>query len=129
MSASGSVHACSPDRQQPGSTMTDKAPEIRRLNDAFRRSFIGGHVVLTSGVAALSETERRALLRSVRAFEAFNSDNDPHAEHDFGAIDLEGAKFFWKIDYYGPDMQSGSPDPSNPEVTRRALTIMRAEEY
>lgn len=109
--------------------MTDKALEIRRLNDAFRRSFTGGHVVLTSGVAALSETERRALLRSVRAFEAFNSDNDPHAEHDFGAIDLEGAKFFWKIEYYAPDMSSGSPDPANPEVTRRALTIMRAEEY
>ncbi|RWO81056.1 DUF3768 domain-containing protein [Mesorhizobium sp.] len=109
--------------------MTDKAPEIRHLNDAFRRSFIGGHVLLTSGVAALDETQRRALLRSVRAFEAFDSDNDPFAEHDFGAIDLEGSRFFWKIDYYGPDMESGSPDPSNPEVTRRALTVMRAEEY
>lgn len=109
--------------------MTDKAPEIRRLNDAFRRSFIGGHVLLTSGVTALSETERRALLRSVRAFEAFNSDNDPFAEHDFGAIDLEGSSFFFKIDYYGTDMASGSPDPANPEVTRRALTIMRADEY
>ncbi len=109
--------------------MTDKAPEIRRLNDAFRRSFLGGHVVVTSGVAALEDTERRALLRSVRAFEAFNSDNDPFAEHDFGAIELEGSRFFFKIDYYGPDMQSGSPDPANPDLTRRALTIMRAEEY
>ncbi|MER9602790.1 DUF3768 domain-containing protein [Mesorhizobium sp. M0243] len=109
--------------------MTDKAPEIRRLNDAFRSSFIGGHVVLTSGVVALADTERRALLRSVRAFEAFDSDNDPYAEHDFGAIDMEGAKFFWKIDYYGADMQSGSPDAANPHVTRRAMTIMRAEEY
>ncbi|UVK39370.1 DUF3768 domain-containing protein [Mesorhizobium sp. AR10] len=109
--------------------MTDKTPEIRRLNDAFRRSFIGGHVVLTSGVAALADTERRALLRSVRAFEAFNSGNDPHAEHDFGAIDLEGSKFFWKIDYYDAEMRGGSPDPTNAELTRRALTIMRAEEY
>lgn len=109
--------------------MTDKASEIRRLNDAFRRSFTGGHVVLTSGVAALPETERRALLRSVRAFEAFNSDNDPYAEHDFGAIDLEGSRFFWKIDCYAADMQSGSHDPANPDMTRRALTIMRAEEY
>ncbi|MER8646817.1 DUF3768 domain-containing protein [Mesorhizobium sp. M1252] len=109
--------------------MTHTASEIRRLNDAFRSSFIGGHVALTSGVAALADTERRALLRSVRAFEAFDSDNDPYAEHDFGAVDLEGAKFFWKIDYYSPDMQSGSPDPANPDVTRRALTIMRSDEY
>lgn len=109
--------------------MTDKAPEIRRLNDAFRSSFIGGHVVLTSGVAALADAERRALLRSVRSFEAFNSDNDPNGEHDFGAVDMEGDKFFWKIDYYSPDMESGSPDPANPEATRRALTIMRSDEY
>ncbi|MER8661292.1 DUF3768 domain-containing protein [Mesorhizobium sp. M1148] len=109
--------------------MTDKASEIRRLNDAFRSSFLGGHVVLTSGVAALADTERRALLRSVRAFEAFDINNDPHAEHDFGAVDVEGDKFFWKIDYYDPDMQSGSLDPANPDVTRRALTIMRSEEY
>ncbi|MER9163602.1 DUF3768 domain-containing protein [Mesorhizobium sp. M0715] len=42
---------------------------------------------------------------------------------------MEGSRFFFKIDYYAPDMQSGSPDPANPEVTRRALTIMRSEEY
>jgi hypothetical protein len=129
MSAGCYLRDYSLNQQQPGLTMTDTAPEIRRLNDAFRRSFLGGHVVLTSGVAALAETERRALMRSVRAFEAFNGDNDPNGEHDFGAIDLEGAKFFWKIDYYDADMRGGSPDPANPALTHRALTIMSAEEY
>ncbi|MBB6356326.1 DUF3768 domain-containing protein [Aminobacter aganoensis] len=102
---------------------------IRSLNDAFRTSFVGGTVMMTAGVAALPEIERRALLRAVRAFEAFDTDNDPHGEHDFGAIDQDGARYFWKIEYYDIDLSAGSPDPSDPQQTRRVLTIMRAEDY
>lgn len=105
------------------------AAAVRVLNDAFRKSFVGGSVVMTSGVAAMPDIDRRALLRSVRAFEAFDSDNDPHGEHDFGAIDLEGARYFWKIDTYDLDLLAGSPDPSDPQQTRRVLTIMCAEDY
>jgi hypothetical protein len=56
-------------------------------------------------------------------------DNDPHHEHDFGAIDLHGEKWFWKFDYYSSDMRHGSDDPSDVNRTRRVLTIMAASEY
>ena len=35
----------------------------------------------------------------VSHFDAFTPDNDPYGEHDFGSIDLDGEKLFWKIDY------------------------------
>ncbi|MGO9773217.1 MAG: DUF3768 domain-containing protein [Roseiarcus sp.] len=102
---------------------------IRDLNDAFRRSFVGGAVVVTSGVEAMPADQRRALLRLVRAFDAFDEDNDPHGEHDLGVVDVAGVRYFWKIDYYDREMETLSPDPANPSVTTRVLTAMPADAY
>ena len=102
---------------------------IRDLNDAFRTSFSGGRVMLTVGVDDLPSDVRAMAIRSVVNFSAFTEENDPHGEHDFGAFDLAGHKFFWKIDCYDPNLEFGSDDPSDPAKTARVLTIMLAEEY
>jgi hypothetical protein len=102
---------------------------IALLNDMLRRTFSGGQVVMTPGVAALPEKRLADALERVRKFNEFDADNDPHKEHDFGNFELDGAKYFFKIDYYSPDMQGGSEDPSDPQKTTRVLTIMRADEY
>jgi hypothetical protein len=57
---------------------------IALLNDALRRTFAGGKVVMTSGVAALAEGELAQVLERVRTFDEFTNDNDPRGEHDFG---------------------------------------------
>jgi hypothetical protein len=111
------------------STTESKTDRIRTLNDAFRRTFVGGAVMVTQGVEAMPLDQRRSLLQKVRSFETFSEDNDPHAEHDFGAVDEGGERFFWKIDYYDRKTEFGSPDPADPDVTTRVLTIMRADEY
>lgn len=108
---------------------SDKTAKIRQLNDLLRSTFIGGLVVCTSSVAETDEDTRRCLMREVQNFNNFSEDNNPHGENDFGAIDLQGEKFFFKIDYYDKSMEMGSPDPADPSVTRRVITIMRADEY
>ena len=85
--------------------------------------------MVTSGVAALSETERTGVIAAVRTFTGFDADNDPYGEHDFGAVEIGEVRCFWKIDYYDRDLQFASPDPTDPAVTVRVLTIMLAEEY
>ncbi|MCJ2024057.1 DUF3768 domain-containing protein [Methylobacterium sp. J-067] len=102
---------------------------IRTLNDAFRRSFAGGQVVETLGVVELAEADRIALLLAVRRFDRFDASNDPYGEHDFGAVEVGGERFFWKIDAYDRALRGGSSDPGDPAVTTRVLTIMRADEY
>jgi Protein of unknown function (DUF3768) len=111
------------------STTASTVDRIRALNDDFRRTFVGGMVVITAGVEALPAEQRKSLLAKVRAFDAFTEDNDPHGEHDFGAVDEGGVRYFWKLDCYDRNTEFGSPDPADPAVTTRVLTIMRADEY
>lgn len=102
---------------------------IRELNDLFRKTFIGGRVLVTIGIRESGESFLSAAVEAVQRFENFTPDNDPHEEHDFGSVTVDGRKVFWKIDYYGTDMTSGSPDPSDPHETIRVLTIMLAREW
>jgi hypothetical protein len=110
-------------------TTDSKTDRIRELNDAFRRTFVGGAVMITAGVEAMPLDQRRSLLQRIRSFSDFSEDNDPHNEHDFGAIDEAGVRFFFKIDYYDRKTEYGSPDPADPAVTMRVMTIMLASEY
>jgi major membrane immunogen (membrane-anchored lipoprotein) len=106
-----------------------KTERIRNLNDAFRRSFTGGRVMLTSGVAALDDEVKAKVLTAVGTFEDFDEDNDPHKEHDFLSVNVCGHEIFAKIDYYDREMRFGADDSSDPEQTTRVLTIMLASEY
>ena len=105
------------------------AKRIAELNDRFRQTYWGGKVMTTCGVNELSEDITARLFRAVSEFDRFNWRNDPHGEHDFGKVVIDGQKFFWKIDYYNNTMDAGSEDPANPDVTTRVLTIMLASEY
>jgi hypothetical protein len=102
---------------------------IRDLNDAFRRSFAGGKVMMTAGIAAMTDEVRAQVFDRVRTFETFTAENDPHGEHDFGNFEVDGRKLFWKIDLYDAAMEFGSEDPADPSRTTRVLTIMLASEY
>jgi hypothetical protein len=110
-------------------TTESKTDRIRSLNDAFRRTFIGGAVMITAGIEAIPLDQRRSLLQKIREFTAFDEGNDPHGEHDFGALTEGEFRCFFKIDYYDDKMEYGSPDPAEPALTTRVLTIMLAEEY
>ena len=104
--------------------------KIRELNDRFRRDGLGnGSVMLTIGIQERGRDFAVAAIKAVREFDNFSYANDPWGEHDFGAIEIEGEKVFWKIDYYSPDLTAGSENPANEGVTHRVLTIMLASEH
>ena len=107
----------------------DRSAKVRALNDAFRKSLTGGTVLMTAGVVALGADMQAAVLTAVRAFDAFDSGNDPWNEHDFGAIEVGGERFFFKVDYFDLTRALLSEDPSDPEKTERVMTIMLASEY
>lgn len=102
---------------------------ITQLNDAFRHTLVGGQVLVTNGVLSLGRAEVDNVIDAVRRFSDFSADNDPYGEHDFGMVTCEGQEILWKIDYYDARLEFGSPDPADPSVTTRVLTIMLASEY
>ena len=103
--------------------------DIKTLNDNFRKTFIGGRVMLTSGIRAKTQDEIAEILEKVRSFDNFTTANDPYGEHDFGSFDYKGQKIFFKIDYYDLNYEYMSENPADPTITNRVLTIMLADEY
>jgi hypothetical protein len=103
---------------------------IRMLNDELRQHLSsGGSAVMTPGIAAIGSEAVQRLVQTIAIFDDFCTANDPHGEHDFGALEFEGAPIMFKIDYYDKDLNFHSPNPADPAVTERVLTIMLAEEY
>ena len=106
-----------------------KTAKIRQLNDQFRQTGRGGRIMLTSGIQALGQQAIMEIMAKIRAFDKFTKDNDPYREHDFAKIEHNGESIFWKMSYYDRAMEFGSPDPADPTVTTRVMTVMLVEEY
>jgi hypothetical protein len=109
--------------------MDTKTARIRALNDDLRQRLTGGMAVITPGVAALGEAAVARIVKTIEVYDDFCHANDPHDEHDFGAFDADGHKVFFKINYCDQTLTHHSPDPADPKVTTRVITIMLAEEY
>lgn len=124
----------------------EQTTRIARLNDLARRAMgVACTVVATVGFRSLSDADQSCVRELIETFDAFNEDNDPHGERDFGSIyqlgcgrwtterprlrEDERERVFWKLDYYDRDMQYASDDAANPAITRRVLTIMLSDEY
>ncbi|UWQ19786.1 DUF3768 domain-containing protein [Jannaschia sp. M317] len=126
---------------------TDYAPDAARIaaqNDAFRRGMGGevagafhpggaelrGRVFATAAVAALGRPFVFACLRAVADVIHFPPEDDPDGLHDFGAVEVEGTRVWWKIDLYSDDRLAwGSEHPDDLTRTYRVLTILFPEDW
>ena len=102
---------------------------IRALNDELRRNLPNGHAVMTAGIAALGPEAVARIVKTIAVYDDFCHANDRYAEHDFGSFEADGHTVFFKIDYFDSTLTVHSPDPSDPAVTKRVITVMLAEEY
>jgi hypothetical protein len=111
--------------------MTDisKVSRIREVNDRFRKTFQGGRICCTPGVCALLVPDQISILSMIQNYNLFDENNDPYGEHDFGALTVSDVRIYFKIDYYDCSLCFHSPDPSDPLVTERVMTIMLCDEY
>lgn len=109
--------------------MTATAERIRALNDDLRRNLSRGTAVMTVGVAALGPEFVQQVVEALATFDDFHHANDPYEEHDFGVFSIDEHRLFFKIDYFDKALAYHSPDPADPTVTERVITLMLAGEY
>ena len=110
--------------------MNPATERIRALNDALRRNLPNCYAVLvTTGIVALGPEAVARIVKTITVYDDFCHANDPYGEHDFGSFKAGGNLIFFKIDYFDKALAYHSPDPSDPAVTERVITIMLAEEY
>jgi hypothetical protein len=94
---------------------------IAQKNDAFRKTFLGGRVLLTRSVNGSNDLIK--IVEAVRKFSNFTPDNDPYGEHDFGKVEVNDESYFFKIDYFDENYEFFKEDG------KRVLTIMHCSEY
>lgn len=127
-------------------TTREQTVRIARLNDLARSAMgVACTAVATVGFRSLPEADQSQVRELIETFDAFDEDNDPHGERDFGTIyqladgrwtterprlrEDERERLFWKLDYYDSQGRFASEDAADPAVTRRVLTIMLSDEY
>ena len=132
--------------QSAGTTAHEQTARIARLNDLARQAMgVACTAVATVGFRSLPDADQSSVRELIETFDAFDDDNDPHGERDFGAIyqlvcgrwtterprlrEDERERVFWKLDYYDRDMAFASDDAANSAITQRVLTIMLSDEY
>ena len=109
--------------------MPEQSERIRALNDELRKHLLGGGAVMTPGIAALGPEAVKRLVQVIATYDDFHHQNDPYEEHDFGCFDFEGQPVIFKIDYFDKSMRYHSPNPADPGVTERVITVMLGDEY
>ena len=113
----------------------ERSKRIADLNDAFRQSILVppnlGCVFTAHHFEQKGGHWQRVALHAVANFSEFSDDNDPSGERGTDAIPMtvEGVEMLWKIDYYDREFKDPSPDPSDPDVTLRIITLMLPEDY
>lgn len=106
-----------------------RAEQIAQLNDKLRTTGRGGSIYFTRTIVESTSISPAAIMQALASYDAFDPDNDPHGERDFGDIEVDGISVFWKIDYYAPGMEFGSDDPADPAKCVRVLTVMLPEDW
>lgn len=110
----------------------EKNDQIRKnlVLDLTKRSKTPHKLFLSENVHFLAQNDLpafTALLRKLVTFTDFQENNDPHAEHDFGKLEVNGKDYFFKFDYYNQDLTEwGNPKEND---TVHVLTLMEASEY
>ena len=124
----------------PQATYTPDASILANHNDQFRRHKclgmpktiqLTGLIVMTQSLSALDPMFIMRARIAIGHLDVFEPDNDPERFHDFGSVEIEGQKVWFKIDLFeaGSGKRYGAETPDNPATTERVMTLMLPSDW
>lgn len=100
-----------------------RTKRIAEINDIFRQCLMGGKIVFSPEVRALSPNTIRLLLGALREGKSKRIHRLYH-ERNTGVVTVEGIKFVWIIEYFDRnDETQPATDPTDIYNTLRVLTV------
>ena len=93
--------------------------KVIELNDQLRTTFKGGRVQISRSVYELDPKLRGRALWVLSKYKKFHAES----EHDWGTFTFGGYAFEWRIEYRSATGVGASPDPVDPDLTFRVLTL------
>jgi hypothetical protein len=99
----------------------------RVLNDNFRRAAKGGIITISMGIHMLGRSEVESIMKRLAGEEGENS-FDTDGAHDAGEITVSNRRIYWEINCFNTDLDDVSPDSTNPDQTKRFMTLMLESE-
>ena len=128
------THSATQDRYIPD------AQTVAAHNDEFRRHKclgapltlqLRGLIVMTQTLAAMDPILVHKARVAIGRLDVFEPDNDPDGFHDFGAVEIDDQKIWFKINLYeaGSDKRYGAERPDNPVTTERVMTLMLPSDW
>ena len=124
---------------------TDRTTEIAALNEAARAGSLAtsrpdltrAHADILAGEDPDPGTRQLNLMMGQHALRRLINEtpidpgNDPHGERDFGVVEHQGHKIFWKVDVYANDgtFAWGSETPWDAQQSFRIVTVMLASDW
>ena len=94
--------------------------------DCYRAKLFNCTLTLTPKVLLSEKTWE--ILWKVQNFTAFNNDNNPHGERDFGIVEVDGESYHFKFDYFQDDTLQYAAENHLIEAYR-VLTIYHSLEH
>jgi Protein of unknown function (DUF3768) len=100
------------------------------LDVKWRPKLLVARAILSPEIATLRPEAAVAIVNTIAVFDDFSRANGRFKPHDFGAFDLDdGRTIFFEIEYVDKSLTGPSPNPSDPAVTERVITIMLPAEW
>ena len=83
--------------------------------------------MVTPGIVALGCVAHARIVTAVKDY-SFPDAIEPWNQHNWGVLHVDRRKIIFRVDTYDLTRARHSPDPTDPTVTERVLTIMLANE-